>query len=264
MLLFNNFHGIFRDLNFFSFGQHHFAVAQGGRRRHNTSRDKGRRISSKRYVSRQNATTDSGKTRGHNGVQFRISEILQIGFEQERRLALSQKYIGGAVHTFANGRAHKKLQHLPNNTHNLLHDSVVVQDVDEKGEEVNGGDGTEGENTPVRYNQVVPVHEGRPLLGIVEEDCDFIADALENVPAHLPADGEQSENELQLETPQYGVPVHLPLLVRHQEAHQDENQQPRNRYEPLRVAGRVINQIGEYGGEEDGREGQVGVPNASN
>lgn len=145
-------------------------------------------------VGRQNSAGNRCKAGHHNAVDLALGQLVDVRTDEQGTLGHAQKDVGGRRHAFADGGAQEGLQDPAQLDHHPLHRTQIVQDGDEEAEEENHWQDGEGEDIVI--HQKVAKHKEGSIGAVSEKSGHLIAQALENFAAHLPADADDTEQEL--------------------------------------------------------------------
>ena len=123
-------------------------------------------------------------------------------------IGLAHEDAGGNVGGFGSGCSHGALHDPGDDLDDLLHETDVVHDGEEGGDEDDGGKDGEGEDGDGAFGVAECSEDERGAIGgMAEEAGDDPGDGSENVLAVGPLDDEEGEDDLQAKTPGNGAPT---------------------------------------------------------
>lgn len=198
-------------------------------------------LSSKRDIRNKNSSSGSWKSRNHNCMNFRAREMLDEWSNEHCALCISQKDVSSCVDALTDGCAKNRLQHPSNVVQNPLYNLIVVEYLYEQ---------TKKENRRQRrkckslflVHQKFAKHKNRALTWVHEETRHFDAQTFQEFPAKLPTNRQNSENQLKCESSDDRSPFDGKLVVWKKISNQDENDDSKQRTQPVKIIASLKNQ----------------------
>ena len=192
----------------FGLGHQHFGDEDGAGRGHDDGGEQVLGVDAEADVGGHDAAGDVGHAGGHDDHEFAACCARQKGADGERGFGLAHEDAGGDVRGFGSAGAHGALHDPGDGLDDLLHETDVVHDGEERGDEDDGGENGEGEGGErVAGSAHAAEDEGGAVGGVAEEAGDDGGDAAEDALAEAPLDDEEGEDDLQAEAPGDGSPL---------------------------------------------------------
>lgn len=148
----------------------------------------------KAQISGQHSAGDRGEARDHNAVYFALGQLVDVGADEQRTLGHAQENVGGGSDTLAHSGAQYLLQYPAQLDDHPLHGAEVVQHGDEEAEEEDHRQ--YGKCKDAGFDQERAKDELRSVRGIAQKRGHLVAQTLEDLPAHCPANADDAEQEL--------------------------------------------------------------------
>lgn len=110
---------------------------------------------------------------------------MNVGPDQERTLGHAQKDVGSSCHALAHSRAQYGLEYPAQLNDHPLHGAQVIEHRYEETEEEYHRQYGEGEH--LLFDEEITKNKACTICGIAQKRGHLIAQALKDLPAHLPA-----------------------------------------------------------------------------
>ena len=195
--------------------------SQRSRNTHDARWDQGLRVEAHTNVGNQNTTGDSSESRAHDLVHFGHGKVGNEGLDQHGGFTLTDKRRRGSDNGLGTWHSHGPEEEDSEFTDEPLKDTPVVQELDERDEEDNGGDNTEHEVGVGR--NIGGCQEGNTILGETQKQTCELGDEVEDVVSSLGTEDEQCNDKLHQHTDDDGVPNNHAAVARSRPEAEDED-----------------------------------------
>ncbi len=176
-------------------------------------------------VASQHGTGDRGHAAAHDGEKLRIAHLGHVGFDHQRRLALTDEDVGHRRHGFGLGGAEQPRHGAADEADHQLHDAEVVEHGDERREEDHQGQHVEGKHEADAIHREVDQvakQEVDTRLAACQHGVDPVGHPLQRPAPQRYIEHQSADGDLQGQRQPHGAQANGPAVGRCE--HGDEEQ----------------------------------------
>jgi hypothetical protein len=236
-------------------GVSHLRHSQTGRNGHDTARHQCLWVQTEANVRHKHGTSDGGKTRAHDLVDFGQGQVRDERSNQHGGFTLSDEGRSSSHHGLGAGHAQTPEEEDGEFADEPLEDAIVVQNLDKRNEEDDRRDDTSQE--PVQIDDTVGRQERSTLVGETEQCAGQERDEVENIVAGLCSQDKDGNDELGQHAANDRVPSDLAAISRCDVEQGKHHCQTEQRDSSV-SAGVVIRLFGHKRAHENDRQGHEG------